>query len=92
MHPQDMRPTSGLAAAVARLQGLAAQAGREQLLVYWSSAKGRLAGLLPDPAQVREELDELGSSGVDVVSLDLPGESVNEWVAAAESLAKAALL
>jgi probable F420-dependent oxidoreductase len=81
-----------LAAAVARLQGLAAQAGREQLLVYWSSAKGRLAGLLPDPAQVREELDELGSSGVDVVSLDLPGESVNEWVAAAESLAKAALL
>jgi probable F420-dependent oxidoreductase len=80
-----------LAAAVTQLQALATETGRGPLLIYWSSAKGRLARLLPDQAQVRKELSALATAGADVVSLDIPAETRTEWIKRARSLADAAL-
>lgn len=78
-----------LAAAVGRLQAMAVSAGRGPLDIYWSSAKGGLAELLPDRRRVRDELSQLSAAGADVVSVDIPRETRRDWLAAAEALAVA---
>jgi probable F420-dependent oxidoreductase len=81
-----------LATKIVELHRMAATFGRiERPLVHYSSGKSHLHSLCTDPGRLRAELDALADAGADAVSVDVPGETRQDWLAAARRLSEAAL-